>query len=228
MFLNWLRNVRRTDGMARSGNFWTDLSRSRSIPTGSASEFAITEVSGIGMNCSQTVWRITSYVFLQIWLGKCFWASRVHSWPVFMRLFSFVAPFVGHPSSYLLPFFLPLRKVLCSVEQGAQHTAWKGGSVMTDLSTKFGKEIPSRNLREKRSDSAVNQRGRERKGPPEIIQKFRLRNWPISSADFPMTPVEGTEHHKLALFRRRILGQYPAAPCSPGPFVLLLTDKKES
>ena len=24
------------------------------------------------------------------------------------------------------------------------------------------------------------------------------------------------------LFRRRILGQYPAAPCSPGPFVLLL------
>ena len=28
------------------------------------------------------------------------------------------------------------------------------------------------------------QTGRERKGPPEIIQKFRLRNWPISSADF--------------------------------------------
>ena len=27
---------------------------------------------------------------------------------------------------------------------------------------------------------------------------------------------------KLALFWRRILGQYPAAPCSPGPFVLLL------
>ena len=27
-------------------------------------------------------------------------------------------------------------------------------------------------------------RGRERKGPPEIIQKFRLRKWPISSADF--------------------------------------------
>ena len=23
----------------------------------------------------------------------------------------------------------------------------------------------------------------------------------------------------LALFRRRILGRYPAAPCSPGPFV---------
>ena len=26
-------------------------------------------------------------------------------------------------------------------------------------------------------------RGWERKGPPEIIQKFRRRNWPISSAD---------------------------------------------
>ena len=43
--------------------------------------------------------------------------------------------------------------------------------------------------------SAAQQRGRERKGPPEIIQKFHLRNWPISSADFPMTPMEGTEHH---------------------------------
>ena len=28
----------------------------------------------------------------------------------------------------------------------------------------------------------------------------------------------------LALFRRRILGKYPAAPCSPGPLVLLLID----
>ena len=25
--------------------------------------------------------------------------------------------------------------------------------------------------------------------------KFRLRNWPISSVDFPMTPMEGTERH---------------------------------
>ena len=43
--------------------------------------------------------------------------------------------------------------------------------------------------------SAVNQTGRERKGPPEIIQKFCLRKWPISSADFPMTPMERAEHH---------------------------------
>ena len=38
-------------------------------------------------------------------------------------------------------------------------------------------------------------KGQERKGPPEIIQKFRLRNWSISSAAFPMTPMEGTERH---------------------------------
>ena len=37
-----------------------------------------------------------------------------------------------------------------------------------------------------------------------------------------MTPMEGTDTI-LALFRRRILGQYPAAPFSPGPFGLLLT-----
>ena len=57
-----------------------------------------------------------------------------------------------------------------------------------------------------------------KKNPQEFS---RLRNWPISSADFPMTPMEGTEHH-LALFRRRIFGQHPAAPRSPGPFVSLL------
>ena len=43
--------------------------------------------------------------------------------------------------------------------------------------------------------SAEKQRGRERKGPPEIIQKVRLRKWPISSADFPMTPTERIKHH---------------------------------
>ena len=31
-----------------------------------------------------------------------------------------------------------------------------------------------------------------------------------------------------ALFRRSILGQYPAAPCSPGPFVLLLKSARLS
>ena len=36
-----------------------------------------------------------------------------------------------------------------------------------------------------------------------------------------MTPMEGTEH-LFGLFGRRILRQNPAAPCSPGPFFLLL------
>ena len=40
--------------------------------------------------------------------------------------------------------------------------------------------------------SAMKQRGWE---TPEIIQKFRLRKWPISGADFPMAPMERAEHH---------------------------------
>ena len=39
------------------------------------------------------------------------------------------------------------------------------------------------------------QRGPGEEGPPEIIQKFRVRKSPISSAGFPMTPMERTEHH---------------------------------
>ena len=50
-----------------------------------------------------------------------------------------------------------------------------------------------------------------RRRPLEIIQKFRLGNLPISSADFPMIPMEG-QSTILALFRRRILRPYPAAP----------------
>ena len=72
-----------------------------------------------------------------------------------------------------------------------------------------------------RKFSAVKQRGRERKGPPKIIQKCRRRNWLISSADFLWLLWKGQTPF-WPLFRRRILGQYPAAPCSPGPFVLLL------
>ena len=56
--------------------------------------------------------------------------------------------------------------------------------------------------------SAIKQRGRERKG-----QKFLLRKWLIPY-DYHCTI--------LALFGRRILGQCPAAPSPPGPFVLLL------
>ena len=52
--------------------------------------------------------------------------------------------------------------------------------------------------------SAVKQRGRERKGPPKISQKFCLRDWPISSADFPSRLLWKGQSTILALFRRRI------------------------
>ena len=65
----------------------------------------------------------------------------------------FFALIPGHPSSspFLGTFSLlsPPRKVLCSVERRAQHTAQRGA--VGGLDQKFGKEIPSRNLREKRS-----------------------------------------------------------------------------
>ena len=74
---------------------------------------------------------------------------------VFTRPFFLFAPFAGHPSSspFLSTFspFSPPRKVLCSVEQRAQRRAWRGAAPGWTSPTKFGKEIPSRNLREKRS-----------------------------------------------------------------------------
>ena len=65
------------------------------------------------------------------------------------------------------------------------------------------------------------------KGPGE---KVAPRNHPkISSqklADFecrfPYDSYAKGQSTSLALFRKRSLGQYPAAPCSPGPFGLLL------
>ena len=49
-------------------------------------------------------------------------------------------------------------------------------------------------------------------GPPEVIQKFHLRKWPISSADFPMTPMERTKHHFGAF------GEKDFGAISGGPF----------
>ena len=69
--------------------------------------------------------------------------------------------------------------------------------------------------------SALKQRGRKRKGSPESIQKFRLRKWPISSADFPMTPMERTEHH-FGPVSEKDFGATSGGPSSPGPFVSLL------
>ena len=65
------------------------------------------------------------------------------------------------------------------------------------------------------------QRGRERKGPPDVIQEFRLRKWLISSADFPSTPMKRLEHY-FGPFWEKDFGQHPVAPSSPNPFVLLL------
>ena len=54
------------------------------------------------------------------------------------------------------------------------------------------------------------------------VRKFRGNLRKIFCNDpFPNDSI--SELLILALFRRRILGQYPAAPCSLGPFDLLLT-----
>ena len=64
----------------------------------------------------------------------------------------------------------------------------------------------------------VKQRGRERKGPPEIIQKFRLRKWPISSADFPMIPMERAEHH-IGPFWEKDFGAISGSPFLSRPLL---------
>ena len=47
--------------------------------------------------------------------------------------------------------------------------------------------------------ASASSKGAGRERAPEIIQKFRLRSWPISRADFPMTVMEG-QSTILALF----------------------------
>ena len=60
-------------------------------------------------------------------------------------------------------------------------------------------------------------KGPGEKGAPEIIQKFRLRNWPVSGVDFPMTPMEGQTI--LALFLgEKDSGAISGGPCSPALF----------
>ena len=88
-------------------------------------------------------------------------------WPVFTRPFFLFPSLPANPFSPLfLGTFSPLSppwKVLCSVEERAQRRAWRGGSFRMDLSPKFGKEIPSRNLRGKRSEHYYRRQG-SRKG----------------------------------------------------------------
>ena len=71
--------------------------------------------------------------------------------------FFLFAPFPGHP---FLPFSRHVFAIFCSSKsalfcraKGTAQSLERGSSWM-DLSSKFGKEIPSRNLREKRSECA--------------------------------------------------------------------------
>ena len=66
--------------------------------------------------------------------------------------------------------------------------------------------------------SAVKKGARRERDPQKSSRNFVSETGRFGvQISLYMTPMEGT-----ALFRRRILGQYLAAPCSPGPFVLLL------
>ena len=53
----------------------------------------------------------------------------------------------------------------------------------------------------------------KQKGPGE---EGAPRKWPISSADFPMTPMERTEHH-FGPFWEKDFGAISGDPASPGP-----------
>ena len=73
-------------------------------------------------------------------------------------LFSFLPPLLATPlplifSALFRPFFPSKRALFCRAN-GTAHSLERGGYRM-DLCTKFGKEIPSRNLREKRSVWAI-------------------------------------------------------------------------
>ena len=69
-------------------------------------------------------------------------------------------PFIGTFS----PFSSP-RKVLCSVEQRAQHTAWRGAVSGQIAPRSSGRKYFSRNLREKRSgEESLNNWGGARTG----------------------------------------------------------------
>ena len=55
--------------------------------------------------------------------------------------------------------------------------------------------------------------------PRNHQQRFRLRNRPISSADLPMTPMEGTEHH-FAPFQKKGIGATSGGPLFSRPLLL--------
>ena len=82
---------------------------------------------------------------------------------------------------------------------------WSAGRHVDHLCGRQISPWPARKVTEKSKDWRVrvgSNPGVEGAPPPEIIQKFRLRKWPI-----------------VALFGRSMLGQFLAAPSSPGPSV---------
>ena len=80
---------------------------------------------------------------------------------LFSRVLFFVLPLLpatpfSAPSLRTFSPFSPPRKVLCSIERRALHRSWRCGNFRMDLSTKFGKAIPSRNLHGNNSKSVIN------------------------------------------------------------------------
>ena len=70
--------------------------------------------------------------------------------------------------------------------------------------------------------SAARQKGPREKGAPRNHPETSSQKLADFGCRFPYDCYGRDRGTILALFRRRILGQYPAAPCSPGPFCLLL------
>ena len=66
------------------------------------------------------------------------------------------------------------------------------------------------------------------KGPPRNHPEKSSQKLAVVECRLPYDSYNRHRRHFWALFRRRILGQYPAAPCSPGPFVLLLNNMTRS
>ena len=104
----------------------------------------------------------------------------------------------------LLTIYKPRKSLRRPPAPGPPKSLEKSRKVFffSDLFSRFFRDffqtlggLPGRRRQEGPRDpcSAVWQRGRERKGPPEIISE----SGPIWSADFPMTPMGRTEHHFL-------------------------------
>ena len=75
----------------------------------------------------------------------------------------------------------------------------------------------------RQTNSAVKQRGREKKGPPDIAPKSFSQKRP-KWCSVPSTGVIGKSALEIGHFLRWISGWFLGAPSSPGPFGLLLTN----